>query len=248
MSMPPPVFQRPTNSSLAIWSLICGILTWICLGPLAGIAAIICGHMALSQIKRAPGTLGGGGMAITGLVLGYLGTVITGVVLVAALVFPMIAASKEEARRAKAMQDVHSIVQAVEQFQTEYNQYPDVGGDGTHDVTVAENNDRLFNILRAIDPNHAGNPKQQVFFDGPQATPGGKAKGGFGPNGVFYDPWGNPYLIRMDRSGDGQVENPYGGSPADTVRAGVIAWSLGRDALPGKNGQGDVLSWPASPR
>ncbi|WP_307805214.1 DUF4190 domain-containing protein [Microbacterium sp. BLY] len=65
---------RP-SSGLAITSLVCGIagvvLFWAVLPMLASIAAVITGHMALGQIRRSPG-LGGRGMAIAGLILGYI--------------------------------------------------------------------------------------------------------------------------------------------------------------------------------
>lgn len=58
------------NSGLAIASLILGIVG-LCTG-IAGIAAVICGHMALGRINKSNGMLKGKGMAIAGLVLGYL--------------------------------------------------------------------------------------------------------------------------------------------------------------------------------
>ncbi len=61
------------TSALAIWSLVTGILGFCCIGPFGILPAIICGHMALSRMKQSGGQLGGGGMAIAGLVLGYLG-------------------------------------------------------------------------------------------------------------------------------------------------------------------------------
>jgi competence protein ComGC len=74
---PPPINNPPTQtgerSGLALASMllgICGIV--LCLGPLAGIPAVICGHMAHSRIGRSGGALTGSGMAITGLVTGYL--------------------------------------------------------------------------------------------------------------------------------------------------------------------------------
>ncbi|HEV7405015.1 MAG TPA: DUF4190 domain-containing protein [Chthoniobacteraceae bacterium] len=235
--MPPP------KSPLAIWSLVCGILTFLCLGPLAGIAAIICGHLALGAIKRSQGTLGGTGLAVAGLVLGYFGTVIVGLALVAALVFPAISAAKDGARRAKARQDELSIVHAVEQYETTYGQNPDPAGGERRDVTVAEDNHKLFNILRDLEPDHRNNPKRQVFFTAPDAHGEGKPRDGFDSNGVFRDPWGNPYLIRIDLNGDGVVEDPYGTSPTDTIQVSVIVWSLGPDGLPGSHGSGDILSW-----
>lgn len=66
--------RRPT-SGLAITSLICGIaglvFSWAVVPLLASIAAVITGHMALRQIKGDP-SLGGRGMAIAGLIMGYV--------------------------------------------------------------------------------------------------------------------------------------------------------------------------------
>ena len=63
-----------STSSLAIVSLVFGVLAW-CVLPFAGaIVAIVCGHMARSEIRRAEPTapMEGNGLAIAGLVLGYV--------------------------------------------------------------------------------------------------------------------------------------------------------------------------------
>ena len=60
------------TSVLAIVSLIAGILGWSLLPFLGSIGAVITGHMARSEIRRAPDRLEGDGLAIAGLVLGYL--------------------------------------------------------------------------------------------------------------------------------------------------------------------------------
>ena len=62
---------RRTNS-LAVVSLVCGILGWTLLPFLGSIIAIICGHMARSEIRRSPDTQEGDGLAVAGLVMGYL--------------------------------------------------------------------------------------------------------------------------------------------------------------------------------
>jgi hypothetical protein len=66
---PPPFVYRPTNG-LAVASLIAGFL-WI--GWFGSILAVIFGHIALGQINRSGGREGGSGLAIAGLVLGYMG-------------------------------------------------------------------------------------------------------------------------------------------------------------------------------
>lgn len=74
MSLPPPDFPvsddqgpKPT-SGLAITSLVCGIL-YVC--GVGSLLAVIFGHIGLGQTRRGERT--GGGIAIAGLVLGYLG-------------------------------------------------------------------------------------------------------------------------------------------------------------------------------
>src|ERR1039458_8348824 len=64
------------TSTLAIWSLVLGIigllLLLVCIGPLFAIPGVICGHMAYSRIKRSSGALAGQGMALAGLITGYV--------------------------------------------------------------------------------------------------------------------------------------------------------------------------------
>ncbi len=66
-----PVPYRQT-SSLAVVSLVCGILSWILLPFLGSLVAIITGHMARKEIQSAPERFDGDGLAVGGLVLGYL--------------------------------------------------------------------------------------------------------------------------------------------------------------------------------
>ncbi|HXM74602.1 MAG TPA: prepilin-type cleavage/methylation domain-containing protein, partial [Chthoniobacterales bacterium] len=71
-------------------------------------------------------------------------------------------------------------------------------------------------------------------------------------------PWGTAYAVALDADYDNQVTpNPYGGSGgagSSPIRQGVIAWSLGKEAKLGNNGDNlyknasgvqsdDVISW-----
>ena len=60
------------TSTLAIISLVAGILGWSVVPFFGSIAAVICGHMARGEIRREPDRLEGDGLAVAGLVLGYL--------------------------------------------------------------------------------------------------------------------------------------------------------------------------------
>lgn len=68
-SMTPPVVQGGRTSGLAIASLVCGVSSLLV--GITCIPAIILGHLSLGEIKKNPG-MQGRGMAIGGLVLGYL--------------------------------------------------------------------------------------------------------------------------------------------------------------------------------
>lgn len=65
-----PVVPR-RSSSLAVISLVAGILGWSALPVIGSIVAIVTGHLARSEIRRQPETLEGDGLAVAGLVLGY---------------------------------------------------------------------------------------------------------------------------------------------------------------------------------
>ena len=86
---PPPLpgSSGARTSSLAIWSLALGVLALPTMG-LAAIPAVICGHIALGNIKRSAGTQTGGGLAIAGLITGYLGFAILVVAMLAGLTAP----------------------------------------------------------------------------------------------------------------------------------------------------------------
>ena len=74
MNIPSPTLTSiPVTSGSAIASLILGILAWTFLPFIGAILAVILGHLARSEIRRAPpGTFTGDGLAVAGLVLGYV--------------------------------------------------------------------------------------------------------------------------------------------------------------------------------
>jgi hypothetical protein len=75
---PPPPPYRPTNArpsqGLALASMITAIAGIVfgmwCFGPLPGIAAVIMGLIALSQIKKTPEKVSGKPFAVAGVIIG----------------------------------------------------------------------------------------------------------------------------------------------------------------------------------
>jgi len=60
------------TSTLAIISLVAGILGWVALPFIGSLTAIITGHMARSEIRRLPAQYDGDGLALAGLILGWV--------------------------------------------------------------------------------------------------------------------------------------------------------------------------------
>ncbi len=65
-----PAAGKASTNSLAVASLLLGILS---LFPPFGILAAVFGHVARSQIRKSAGRQKGAGLALAGLILGYLG-------------------------------------------------------------------------------------------------------------------------------------------------------------------------------
>jgi hypothetical protein len=78
---PPPYYGRASGTNgLAIASLVLGILT---LGGIGSLLAIIFGHVARSQVRRSGQS--GSGLALAGLILGYVGLAVTLLLVILAL-------------------------------------------------------------------------------------------------------------------------------------------------------------------
>jgi type II secretory pathway pseudopilin PulG len=117
-----PGSQQDPASGLATASLVLGILS-LGLFCLAGIPAIICGHMALARQKRAG--YRGGGIAIAGLVTGYAGTFLIGMIaLLASIAVPVYGQAQERAKLVKSLNNAKQIVEACESYQMAHNEFP----------------------------------------------------------------------------------------------------------------------------
>lgn len=79
MSVPYPAQPYPAQpypertNALAVTSLIAGIIGWCALPLFAGVVAVVLGHIARRQIRRTGEQ--GSGLALGGIVLGYLNIV-----------------------------------------------------------------------------------------------------------------------------------------------------------------------------
>ncbi|WP_146909898.1 DUF4190 domain-containing protein [Arenimonas daejeonensis] len=93
-NLPPPAPATPApaapfrqTSALAITSLIAGVLGWTLLPWLGSLVAVITGHLARAEIRRSPDTLEGDGLAIAGLVLGWVMIALSVLTILAVILF-----------------------------------------------------------------------------------------------------------------------------------------------------------------
>jgi hypothetical protein len=84
-------FQPPAaggqDQTLAIVSLVCGVLSILCCGLLTGIPAIITGYMAKNNVDSNPTQYSGRGMALAGMILGGISVVLSIVIIILQVLF-----------------------------------------------------------------------------------------------------------------------------------------------------------------
>ena len=216
---------------MATASLVCGILSWVlCLGPMAGIPAIICGHIGRSRIERSGGTLGGAGFALAGLILGYLSSAGLIVFLLLILVFGAAAITSVPFMKTAVSAGITpvnamQIAQGVTAYQTQYGHLPLITAPMTEDTRV--DSKTLLDVLKGRDP--VANPQNTIFF---QTLPG------LSNHDPALDGWGQPFNVALDATGDGAVK--LGNL---NVPGAVAVWSSGPNKLDESGAGDDLPSW-----
>jgi hypothetical protein len=126
--------SQPKTSPLAIWSLVLGIISLVlpCFAILTAIPGVICGHMGLARINKSGGALTGNGLAIGGLITGYIG-IVWGIFvfgLLAAIAIPNF-----EKARSTAMEN--ACINNMRQIEAAKNEWALEKGKSPGDVPVA---------------------------------------------------------------------------------------------------------------
>lgn len=119
-SQPQPYYGQPPQQSegKATASLVLGILSITCFGILAGIPAVILGHMAKSSIRKSGGRLTGDGKATGGLVMGYISLAM--IPLVMAIAIPSLLRARMTANESAVMSSIRTVNTSQITYSTEY--------------------------------------------------------------------------------------------------------------------------------
>ncbi len=104
------------------------LLLLVCIGPLFAIPGVICGHLAYSRIKRSSGALAGQGMALAGLITGYIsiGLSIFLVPMMLAIAIPNFVKARDTAMENACINNLRMIDAAKQQWALENGK---TGGD-----------------------------------------------------------------------------------------------------------------------
>jgi len=103
--------SQKKNQTLAVTSMVLGILSLVPFSIVAGIPAVIAGHIARSRIQEAPEQYGGGRLALAGLIMGYVSMAVAavGLVLLAVSMLPSLLPAMTDARSRAQAQSVGCI-------------------------------------------------------------------------------------------------------------------------------------------
>lgn len=121
-SVPPGAVQPPICpaqlSRKALTSLMFGLFFFVV--P-AAVVAIVFGHLSLSEIRKSAGRMTGHGMAMAGLILGYIGiAIVPFVLIVAAIAIPSLLRSRMAANQASAVGSLRTIISANMTYSSEF--------------------------------------------------------------------------------------------------------------------------------
>ena len=134
-------------------------------------------------------------------------------------------------------------------------------------VAILQDTEVFRNNRPTSNRNHKLNPRKVKFLNAKDST--SISEPGVGTDGVYRDPWGNPYIVTVDGNHDGKVIDAFYGQGAVsaagkgaglngltkskggyTANSPVMVWSLGPDGLASADQKGNagvnddnVLSW-----
>jgi prepilin-type N-terminal cleavage/methylation domain-containing protein len=163
--------------------------------------------------------------------------VIAIILILVSMLMPAIKVVQKNAKRARAMGDVATIANGLKQYYGEYQQWATNVAGGT-EVTSGgiDVNSNLVAVLGGQDIS-GDNPRLKLFMQVPPQA--------LDSNGVFIDPWRNPYKYMCDFDYNGTLSIAFTTSPSGMVNVAVGVWSSGQDGVSGTPAQraDDLVTW-----
>ena len=90
-------------------------------------------------------------------------------------------------------------------------------------VLILTANTQFPQSTNTVNANHVKNPQKTIYLNAKQVT--GTLPGGVGNDGVFRDPWGNPYIVTLDLNYDNFVAPAVYRTQAVSQKSGTEGWT-----------------------
>jgi prepilin-type N-terminal cleavage/methylation domain-containing protein len=191
--------------------------------------------------------------------------------ILAAMLLPAIAKVKEKALINRAKKEIGDIILAINEYDRDYSRMPVsaavLNNAGANDITYGglllaggfPTNNEVVAILMdkeayangtpTVNKDHVKNPKRIAMLSAKEVSD--PSQGGVGPDGVYRDPWGNPYVISLDLNGDEKCSDAIYSQASVSLMSG----SVGLDGLTSLGGSGandfvyngKMMVWSAGP-
>ena len=198
--------------------------------------------------------------------------------ILAGMLLPALAAAKKAAQKAKAKTEMSSLVTAIQSYNQDYSRFPvstaaqnaatTAGSDFTYGGTFQTpsvpliigtagywaNNSEVVAILMdntsaagGVNVSHQKNPKQVKYLNATMVSDT-TSPGVSTVDGVYRDPWGNPYVISMDLNYNGLCEDAF--YCLQSVSGGGLNGLTQQGSFPNLDHfafRGTVMIWSAGP-
>ena len=156
------------------------------------------------------------------------------IALMAAILVPSLGVAQKTAKKRKADLECNAIKTAVEQFFSDFRYMPwGKADDGKNRVGADQWAEDAASQKTVMAFLQGDNKLHKAYLEISSRDSGTSTQ-----EGVFFDPWGNPYRIGMDRNMDEQIQ--WRGK---TYKARVLVYSSGPDGT--DNTEDDIRTFDA---
>jgi prepilin-type N-terminal cleavage/methylation domain-containing protein len=202
--------------------------------------------------------------------------------------------------KTKARMEISQIVSAIQKYEADYNHFPiaqaamnsvaaprdddftyggtfltppanmpyDVKASGPHTTDNSEIMVVLLNLDKSVNAGYVLNPQKVTFLNAKKTSDANAP--GVGPDDIYRDPWGKPYVISIDANNDEKTRDAFyqlsavssgglnglikkdlpNGTSVYEANSPVMVWSAGPDRMidtnsPANKGanKDNILSW-----
>jgi prepilin-type N-terminal cleavage/methylation domain-containing protein len=119
-------------------------------------------------------------------------------------------------------------------------------------VAILKDIEQFRNGVPTVNAGHALNPQKMAFLNAKEVD--GARSPGIGPDGVYRDPWGNPYIVTLDMNGDDRCRDGFyckdivSRDPTGNGSKGFNGLSKQSATLPDSfESRGSVMVWSMGP-